>query len=166
MLPSNYNLFNIQREYMQLLGQIEEAEGEITPEIDAALQFTKSRLEAEGADLAAVIKTLDYWQESVEQEIKRLEAIRQRANKGKELLKNRLSEAMQQFGVERIFTNTMTVTLRKAEAVHVTDERLIPAEYLEPQPPKISKALIKSAIKAGQNVPGAELEQRKHLRII
>lgn len=164
MLPAN-KLFNIQQEYVALLGQIEEADGEITPEIDQALTFTHSKLHTEGADVAAVIKTLEYWQESIETEIGRLEAIRKRAIKGKELLKNRLSEAMQQFGIERIFTNTMTVSLRAADSVEITDERLIPAEYLDPVPPKVSKLRIKGDIKAGMDVPGAELVTKKHLLI-
>src|ERR1043165_48965 len=165
MYPAN-NLFSLQHEYIRLLGQIEESEGEITEEIDQALQFTEQRLRNEGAEVAAVIKTMDYWQDSVEAEIKRLEAIKSRLTKGKELLKNRLSGAMQQFGIERIFTDTMTVSLRSSTAVKITDERLIPNYYTMPQPPKILKEMIKASLKAGEDVPGAELEQRKHLRIV
>lgn len=163
MLPNK--LFNIQQEYIQLLGQIEEADGEITPEIDKALQFTERRLQSEGASIACLIKTLEYWTENVESEIKRLESIRTRANKGKELLKNRLSEAMQQFGLDRIVDPFITISFRKSEAVEITEESAIPIDYQEPQPPKISKTKIKDAIKKGIEVPGATLVPRKHLQI-
>lgn len=158
-------LYHIQQQYMQILGQIEEAEGEITPEIDQALTFTKERLEAEGAEMGGVIKMIENWQDCVEAEINRLEGIRAKAVKSKELLKNRLLAAMQQFGVERIFTNTMTISLRSADSVEITDERLIPIDYQDPVPPKISKLRIKGDLKAGMDVPGAELVTKKHLLI-
>lgn len=164
MYPTN-KLFPIQREYMQLLGQIEEAEGEITEEIDQALTFTRERLMNEGAEVASVIKTMEYWQDTVEAEINRLEGIRAKALKSKELLKNRLLGAMQQFGIERIFTNTMTISLRSADSVEVLDASLIPEEYLDPAEPRISKLRIKSDLKAGIDVPGAEIVTKKHLLI-
>lgn len=158
-------LFNIQKEYMQLLSQIEEAEGEITPEIEAALQFTAAKLQAEGGEIGAVIKMLEYWEDTVEQELKRLEGLKIKAKRGKELLKNRLSQAMQQFGIERITSSTITISFRKSEGVEILDESAIPAAYFEPQPPKLSRTLIKDAIKAGKLVPGAEITQRKNLQI-
>jgi hypothetical protein len=164
MLPNN-QLFRLQQDYLQLLGQIEAADGEITPEIEQALQFTERRLQTEGVHVAQMILMIGYWTDSVEEEIKRLEGIRARAKKGQELLKSKLSAAMQQFGIERLVHDTITISFRKSEAVEVTDERMIPAEYQEPQPPRISKTLIKDAIKAGKDVPGAELVQRKNLQI-
>lgn len=150
---------------MQLLGKIEEAEGEITPEIDEQLQFTDVSLRTEASNVACLIKTIDYWTDSLEQEIKRLENTRAKAIKGKELLKNRLSAAMQQFGIERLVDPYITISFRKSEAIEVTDEALIPETYLEPQPPKINKLKIKDAVKMGVAVPGAELVQRKNLQI-
>jgi hypothetical protein len=164
MLPAN-KLFQISQDYMQLLGLIEEAEGEVTPEIDQQLQFTEHRLRTEASNVACLIKTIDYWTDSVEQEIKRLEEIRRKAIKGKELLKNRLSAAMQQFGIERLVDPYITMSFRKSEAVEVTDETMIPETYLEPQPSKIDKLKIKDALKKGVAVPGAELVQRKNLQI-
>lgn len=159
------NLFNIQKEYIQLLSQIEEAEGEITPEIDQALQFTAQKLQDEGGEIGAVIKTLEYWEDTIEKELKRLDGLKVKAKRGKELLKNRLSQAMQQFGIERIESNTITISFRKSEGVEILDESAIPAAYFEPQPPKLSKTLIKDAIKAGKLVPGAEITQRQNIQI-
>ena len=164
MFPSN-KLYNIQKEYFQLLGQIEEAEGEITPEIDTALQFTEQKLQAEGCEVGLLIKSIDYWEEIVEAEIKRLEGIRTKAIKGKELLKNRLSEAMKQFGIERISTPTITISFRKSEAVEINEETIVPPAFFDQPPPKVSKSRIKEAIKAGQDVPGASIVVRNHLQI-
>lgn len=164
MLQIN-KLFNIQQHYVQLLGMIEEAEGEITPEIDQALRFTEASMQEEGINVAEVIKILDYSMEIVDQELERLEKIRVKTSKAKELLKNRLSYAMQQFGVERISSPTINISFRKSEAVEFLDESVIPAAYLIQPPSYPGKTMIKEAIKKGIEVPGAVLANRKHLVI-
>lgn len=167
MLPikNNNSLFNIHNEYLQLLGKIEEAEGEITEEIDQALQFTEQRLREEGINVAQMIMMLDLWVGNLDLEISRLEGIRRRANKGGEMLKNRLAAAMNEFGIERLVHDTVTISFRKSEAVEITDERLLPPEYLIQGPTYPGKTRIKEAIKAGKEVPGAELVQRQNLQI-
>jgi hypothetical protein len=164
MLQVN-KLFNIQQRYMQLLGMIEEAEGEITPDIDAALQFTEADMQTEGINVAEVIKVMEYSMEILENEMDRLDGLHIKALRAKDLLKNRLSYAMQQFGIERISSPTITLSFRKSEGIEITEETAIPVAYLEPQPAKVSKTKIKEAIKAGIVVPGAELVQRQNLQI-
>lgn len=165
MFNPNNKLFHIQQQYVQLLGQVEEADGEITPEIDKALQFTEQRLRLEGADVAYAIKTLEYWEDDLTKEIERLEKMKAKAVKSSELFRSRLKSAMEQFGVERIADNYITISFRKSEAVEIASEALIPLEYKDPVPPKISKSRIKDALKTGKDVPGAELVQRKNLQI-
>jgi len=164
MYPNN-KLYHLQAQYVRLLGLIEEADGEITPEIDQALQFTEMQLYQEGGEVGAIIKSLEYWGETIDKELKRLEDLKAKAKKSKELLKNRLSEAMQRFGIERITSDTITISFRKSEGVDILDESAIPAAYFEPQEPRLSKTLIKEAIKAGKLVPGAEISQRLNLQI-
>lgn len=164
MYPNN-ELYNIRQQYFQLLGMIEEAEGEITPEIDQALQFTEERLIKEGSDVALMIKHLESWGDTIEAEIKRLEGVRAKARKSKELLKNRLSDAMRQLGIERIVDPFITISFRKSEAVEITDEKLIPEQFMEHPLPHPNKSRIKEAIKDGAIVPGAEIIQRQNLQI-
>ncbi len=164
MLPSN-QLFNIQREYQQLLGLIEESEGELTPEIDQALQFTEQKMQEVGVNIGGVIKTLGYWADDITAEIERLESLLAKANKGRELLKTRLSVAMHQFGIERISSPTITISFRKSEAVEIEDEFDLPVEYFDQQAPKVSKIRIREALKAGVYVPGAELVTRSNIQI-
>lgn len=54
---------------------------------------------------------------------------------------------------------------RKSQAVEVTDAEKIPAPYLIIQEPKVDKAGIKKALKAGEDVPGAKLVERNNLSI-
>lgn len=158
-------LYNIQYEYQQLLSKIDEAEGEITEEIDRALQFNEQRLQAEGINVGMMIKALGCWLDDIADEVKRLDVMYEKANKSMELLKNRLSGAMQQYGIERLSSPTLTISFRKSEAVEITDEAAIPADLLVQPAPYPSKTKIKEAIKEGITVPGAELVQRQNLQI-
>lgn len=54
---------------------------------------------------------------------------------------------------------------RKSQAVEVTDAEKIPAPYLIIQEPKVDKAGIKKALKAGEEVPGCKLVERNNLSI-
>lgn len=164
MLPVN-KIFNIQQRYQELMEQIEEAEGEITPEIDTALQFTERRLQKEASEVAFVIKTWEYWQNNLDDEIERLHKMKTRIKKGSELLRSRLAAAMQQFGVERIEDMNITISFRKSEAVEINSERALPGEYFDAPPIVPNKIRIKEALKAGKDVPGASIVQRKHLQI-
>lgn len=165
MLVRNNRLYAIQQEYINILEQIEASEGEITPEIEQALQFNQQQMQEAGVNIGLSIKALDYSEDVLDKEIERLTAYRHKIRKAKELLKNRLSLAMQQFGIERISSPIINLSFRKSEAIEITEEHAIPAAYLEPQPPKISKIKIKEAMNEGTMVPGASLVTRQNLII-
>ena len=54
---------------------------------------------------------------------------------------------------------------RKSQAVEIMDAGKIPVPYLIVQDPKVDKAGIKMALKAGEEVPGAKLIERNNLSI-
>jgi molecular chaperone GrpE (heat shock protein) len=165
MLIRNNKLFNIQRQYQQILECIEASDGEITQEIDAALQLSQQQMQEAGVNFGLCFKSLEYSEDILTQEIERLTSYREKVRKGKELLKNRLSQAMQQFGIERISSPTVNLSFRKSEAIEITEESAVPAAYLDQPPPKVSKTRIKEAIQQGIDVPGAELVKRQNLII-
>lgn len=165
MLIRNKKLYAIQQEYIDLLECIEASDGEITPEIDKALQLNQQQMQEAGVNIGLSIKALGYSEDVLNMEIERLTAYRQKVQKAKELLKNRLAAAMQQFGIERISSPIITLSFRKSEAIEITEESAIPAAYTEPQPPKISKTKIKEAINEGIMIPGASLVTRQNLII-
>lgn len=165
MLPQSSNLFQIQHQYLELMRQVEDAEGEITPEIDQALSITENRLMEAAVNIAGIIKTFDYNEDIVKAEIDRLTNLKHKIAKSKELLKNRLSQSMQQFGIDRIESPTLTLSFRKSKAVEIIDELEIPAVYFNQPPPKPDKTAIKEAIQHGEEVPGAELVERLNLQI-
>jgi hypothetical protein len=159
-------LYNIRLDHLELLRQIEENEGELTPELYAQLQLTEEQLQDKAVSYAFIYKSFTNTGAIIEAEIKRLQALLQRADKQAETFKARLSEALIQFGVEKIKTPLISISFRKSEAVNITDETLIPADYIETIEVKnISKAKIKDALKEGQQIPGAEIIRRQNLQI-
>lgn len=61
---------------------------------------------------------------------------------------------------------SVSVTYRKSTSVNVFDETKVPAKYLIEQKPKVDKTLIKSDIKAGQTVEGAEIVENNNMRVV
>lgn len=99
-------------------------------------------------------------------EINRLSERKQHAEKLVERLQNYMYSALQAAGQRKIKAGTFTVSIAKSTpAVHITDEKAIPAEYFKQPAPVLDKTKLKEALRTGQQVPGAELVQGEHLNI-
>ena len=66
---------------------------------------------------------------------------------------------------EKVKDKEYSISWRKSESVNITDDSLLPDTYLVPQPPKVDKAGIKAALKAGTAVTGAELAEKSNIQI-
>jgi hypothetical protein len=162
----NRPLYQIRQDHINLLTLIEENDGELTPELDQALSITKEEFESKALSYGFITKTFDDTTDVIDKEIKRLQELKQKAAKRSELFKQRLAEAMNEFGIEKLDTPTLKLSFRKSESVEIVDEEKIPEDYLvTKQVTTISKTAIKEAIKEGQIVPGAELKQNRNLQI-
>lgn len=72
-------------------------------------------------------------------------------------MKERMSNFLQAAGQKKMKCGLFTISLTKGESVSVDDLESIPKEYFDPQPDKLSRSKIKSAIKSGVDVPGASI---------
>lgn len=104
----------------------------------------QKQLEADCAMFDAEIKRMTERKRSIERQIDRLKAAQ--------------VDFMQATGQRKAAAGTFTLTLRENKAVKVLDESAIPEAYWKPQPAKLDKAGIKDALKAGETVPGCEME--------
>ncbi len=67
---------------------------------------------------------------------------------------------------EKFKTPRCAVSYRKIQAVRVFDPEALPADYIRVRTSmEPNRVMIKDAIKAGMNVPGAELEERQSMMI-
>lgn len=165
MLPSLSNLFSIRQDHQRLIAMVEESDGELTPEIEAALQVNQRELSEYSVSLAYVAKSYDLTEQAIEEEIKRLQKLKETSLKRAKFFKQQIANAMNQFHVEVIQGETIRLSFRKADSVLVEDERLIPMEYFAQPPPILSKLSVKDALKAGKHVPGACIVTNRHLQI-
>lgn len=160
------SIFNITREYLSLIEQLEEAEGMLTPELEESLKITEEDFEQKVVDYGWAIKYLESDKKTIDEEIKRLQAIK----KGKERVIDRLKEsatsAMRLFDKRKVDSATLIVSLRKSEAVVIEDESKLTRKFLNK---KITitpdKKLIKETLKAGKKVNGAFLQENENLQL-
>lgn len=163
MLPSN--IYRLGIEHMALLSIVEEADGEITPEIEEALRITEDQMEKSSIAYAGIVKYYEGNEDAIEAEIKRLQELKKRNRTKQELFKKKITEAMNLFRIDSIDSPYFRLSFRNASSVLIEDERLISPIFFDVPPPVVSKTRIKEAIKDGQQVNGASIVTNRHLQI-
>jgi hypothetical protein len=159
------NIYQIEQEYLVLSNDIIEAGGEITPELETALAINKEQLQNKGINYGFVIKSLENDISTIEEEIKRLNALKSSRTKTTELLKSTIKQAMQLYGIEEIKTPTLKINFRKSESVEV-DDTILDVNYFNHKVVSTpDKTAIKEAIKSGKNITGAVLNVNFNLQI-
>ena len=158
------NLYNITTEMKNLTLQLEE--GELTPELEQALVINQDQLQAKAIDYCYVIKNLESDSEAIDNEIKRLKAMKEAKDNTVDRLKEAVRTAMLSAGIDKIESSLFKLSLRRSEAVEVVNIDQLP-ESLTTIKKTVSadKLKIKEAIKAGQNVEGANLIENYSLQI-
>lgn len=160
------SLFVIQNEMQLVVNQLVENGGELTPELEQALQITESQLKEKAKNYGAVIRSMDYEKTIIDAEIKRLQDLKTIRTKSIDRLKNSLSEAMQQFEMEKIETATMKISFRSSQSIEILDEAEISKKYkTQVITTKVDKMQIKKDIKNGETVTGAKLVINNNIQI-
>lgn len=162
----NKSLYHIATDYLQIADELIDNGGELTKEIETALVINKEELQVKAANYALIIKEIDGKADVIDNEIKRLTALKKSYSTASDRLKERIKAAMELYGIEKIESELIRLSFRESESVEIEDENLIPELYKETvETVKISKTDIKEVLKAGQEVPGACLKQNKNLQI-
>lgn len=159
------SLYIIKEEYLDLISQIEQAEGELTPELENALTINKSELEVKSIAYVEVIKQRESFNARIDEEIKRLQAIK-KANDNLVLrLKNNLLNAVNMFG--NFEAGFLKLSTRKSKSVEVNiDTNDLPKEFKSIKVTEApDKTAIKKAIESGQEVEGCRIVENINLSI-
>lgn len=159
-------LYKINEEYLQLLAQIEENDGELTPEMEEALAINEqdhaAKLEAYGGIIANYLAEAD----ACKAEAERLKAKAERAKKAAERLKETILYFLTATDRRKAAGGLWTFSVRESEAVQVTDESAIPEQWWRVKTTReVAKIDIRAAIKAGSDVPGCVIVRNKSLTI-
>ena len=103
---------------------------------------------------------------SIKLEEERLKKKRQSLENYNKFFKQYIEDTMRLMEKTRLKAGFFNLAIQNnPPSVEVFDEALLPERFLIEQPPKIDRAGIKELLKAGEEVPGAELKQTEGLRI-
>lgn len=160
-------LYLIAQEYRQDLAKL--ADLDLDPQTLAdTLESLGGELQTKAQNVALFVRSLEADADAARQWAKdatdRAKAMEARA----ERIRDYLASSLETCGVEKIEGPGVVIGFRKSSAVVIDGEDLIPAEYMRQKPAPAAepdKAAIAAAIKAGNEVPGAHIEQRRSLQI-
>jgi hypothetical protein len=162
----NKSLYVIEKEYLQLIDTIMENEGEVSEEQSVQLAITEQELQTKGVCYGFIIKGIESDNNAIDTELNRLKALKEINNAVIKRLEDNVQTAMNLFGITEIKSATLKINFRKSESVEISQEVLIPNEYMTKKVVRTpNKVAIKDAIKNGLNVQGASLIQKNNLQI-
>ena len=160
------SLFRIKEEYLLILEELNETDGEITSEISDKLKINESDLKDKAINYAFYIKKLESDNKIVSDEISRLQEIKARNIKKIDSLESSITAAMIMFGIDKVESPTLKLSLRKSEQVNISDESKLSDNFFTTKTTRaVSKSAIKDAIKSGADIVGAELVINQNLQI-
>lgn len=162
--PKKKSLYNITAEQMAMMQEIEQMDGEVTPEMEEALTLNTQELEMKSIAYLAVIKKTESFNKDIDEEIKRLQTLKKRGVTLIDRLKGSLLTYVKLNGVFETKFNKFGT--RKSTTVIITDSEVIPHKF---RTKKVTvtpdKTAIKEALKSGKKVKGAELQENQLLKI-
>lgn len=159
-------LYGITAELNDILAQLEELGGEITPELEQALAINEEQFVAKAEDYGHAILNLKGMAAAAKAEKERLAALQKFYENAQKRLTDALSNAMQVFGHDKVENATMRISLRHTTATEVDDLDALPQEFKTTKVEVVAdKTAIKKAIQSGEAVPGAHLVENVSLQI-
>ena len=168
-MASIYNISNDLKKIYEDLDNgngIDLETGEIKPEIMQQLSISRNELETKAVDYGYVIKAFDDEIDIIDREIERLEERKAYVKKNKERMKTIVGSAMEEFGINKIKSETLQLSFRKSESVEVFDESLVDDKFKKVKTEiSLDKTAIKNAIKNGEDVQGAKIVEKNNLQI-
>ena len=150
------------------LSCIDEETGEVKDDgvIDILEQELQIQLQTKGAGIIKSFKNSETMLNGVDEEIKRLQALKKSISNQINSRKEYIVRNMEMMGITKIETELGNLSLRKSKSVNIYDESLIDKKFIEIETKeKISKTEIKKAIEAGENVQGANIVEKNSLNI-
>ena len=158
------NLYEITREAQELASLLETEE--LTPELEEMLVINQEQLQAKAGNYAKVIANIQSDADAIDQEIKRLKAMKDSKDRAISRLKEALRQAMLVSAIDKIESPLFKLSLRRSEAVEVDVVEALPNEFVNVKNVVTAdKIAIKEAIKRGENVFGARLIENFNLQI-
>jgi len=123
------NIFEIKKEYLELTNIVLDQEGELSPEVEAALKINKEELEVKAQNYGYVVLKLESEIDAIDAEILRLSALKKSNERTINRMKNAVIDALVLFDIIEVKTPTLKISLRSSSAVEVTNEDEVASEF-------------------------------------
>ncbi|WP_367297619.1 siphovirus Gp157 family protein [Loigolactobacillus coryniformis] len=156
-------LYELTSNYRKLQSLANETDPEVFNDTMASID---DAIQDKAVGYAKVINSMDADVADISEEIKRLKDRKSTIERNIGYMKINLINAFHNADIKQVKDSLFTVKIRhNPESVLLMDENKIPVDYYQEQPMKLSKTLIKEALKNGKEVPGAELTRSESLMI-
>jgi len=154
------SLYQLNNAYAQLQQMIEEGQEGLEDTLASITDAVEEKLEA----YAMVIKNIESDVEGIKSEEKRLAERRKIMENGVTRMKQAIAETLQGSGQDKVKTEKFTFSFRKSSKVEVSDIDSLPQEYVKVER-TISRSELAKALKAGEQIEGAQLVENQSLSI-
>lgn len=151
------SLYNIRVDHLTLLALIEEQEGILEEDQLEAFQLNKEDFESKALSYGYIIRKFQNESDTIKAEIDRLSKLKKSADSNLERFKTILLDAMKEFKIEKIESETLKLSLRKSKVIDISEE------LLETVKTKISASTRYIGNEIGSAI--GELETEDHIEI-
>lgn len=164
------SLFNLTNQYLQLADTLAAGDFDADTVADTieASGITDD-IKVKSQNLEYVARSAEAHLPAIDAEIGRLQALKAHRVKVAAGLRSYLMDSMLRMQIEKIDCPMFSISIRSnPPSVDVFDPLQLPISYMVtplPPPDRPDKTLIKEALKAGKDVPGARLVQGQRLAI-
>lgn len=164
------NLYDITQDFNQLLDMLNQAQEEGNQEqislIESGLEITQDNFKDKATNYVKFIRSEEAGLSAIDEEIKRLTALKKSKVSKIDNLEARLSNSMKSIGFDKYDLGLFKLSFRKSSSVEVLDVEQLPEGFkrvkttIDPD-----KVAIKKAIESGQDVTGASIKHSASLQI-
>lgn len=158
------SLYDLTSEYTLICEALEENGGEITPEIEAMLAINEKNFLTKAEGYAEIIAKYTILAENAKTRKAQCERVQKIAENAVKRMKERIGQAMEEYGLQKVECGLHKFSLRSSQAVEITDEVAIPNHYKKVVV-SVDKKALRADLMAGVVVEGAELKENKSLTI-
>lgn len=156
-------LFELTQSYQQVLEIAEQLDAETLKD---TLDSINDAVEQKVENTAFVVKQLEANISVIDDEIKRLQAMKGTQTNNIKSLKLYLQESMEKVGLDKVQGKLIKIAIQNnPQSVEVLNENVIPKNYFVEQKPKLDKKALLTDLKGGAQVSGVEIKQSRSLRI-
>ena len=137
-------------------------------EVEVKLESLQIDFKEKVVGVAKYVRNVEADATAIDNEIKRLQTLKKRAERTVEWFERYLFQAMEATSTEKVECPILKVSIRKTPpSVQVEDESKIPEKYwrIIPETKEVDKNAIKDAFKAGIGVDGAKVIKTKRIEI-